>query len=115
VVRPLLGTEGAQSPFWSPDSKSLAFFTEGKLRRVDLASPAPTTICDTLGPGRGGTWTNDGRILSPPWPAQSCRCPQPQHTHSAHKLDPANATPRTIGRKRSPAKILVPGAKREAG
>ena len=63
VVRPLLGTEGAYSPFWSPDSKSIAFFAEGKLRRIDLNAPAPTTICDTFGPGRGGTWTNDGRIL----------------------------------------------------
>jgi Tol biopolymer transport system component/tRNA A-37 threonylcarbamoyl transferase component Bud32 len=63
VVRPLLGTEGAYSPFWSPDSKSIAFFAEGKLRRIDLASPAPTTICDTVVPGRGGAWTNDGRIL----------------------------------------------------
>jgi eukaryotic-like serine/threonine-protein kinase len=63
VVRPLLGTEGAYSPFWSPDSKSIAFFAEGKLRRIDLAAPAPTTVCDTLLPGRGGTWTNEGRIL----------------------------------------------------
>ena len=63
VVRPLLGTEGAHSPFWSPDSKSIAFFAEGKLRRIDLAAPAPTAICDTFGPGRGGSWTTDGRIL----------------------------------------------------
>lgn len=62
VVRPLLGTEGAYSPFWSPDSKSIAFFAEGKLRRVDLSAPAPITICNVL-IGRGGTWTNDGRIL----------------------------------------------------
>ncbi|MGP0074806.1 MAG: protein kinase domain-containing protein [Bryobacteraceae bacterium] len=62
VVRPLLGTEGAYSPFWSPDSKSIAFFAEGKLRRMDLASPSPTTICNVL-TGRGGTWTSDGRIL----------------------------------------------------
>jgi eukaryotic-like serine/threonine-protein kinase len=63
VVRPLLGTEGAYSPFWSPDSKSIAFFAEGKLRRIDLSGLTATTICDTPGPGRGGTWTNDGRIL----------------------------------------------------
>jgi eukaryotic-like serine/threonine-protein kinase len=63
VVRPLLGTEGAHSPFWSPDSKSIAFFAEGKLHRIDVAAPAPTAICDTFGPGRGGTWTNEGRIL----------------------------------------------------
>jgi Tol biopolymer transport system component/tRNA A-37 threonylcarbamoyl transferase component Bud32 len=63
VVRPLLGTEGAYSPFWSPDSKSIAFFAEGKLRRIDLTGLTATTICDTPGPGRGGTWTSDGRIL----------------------------------------------------
>jgi eukaryotic-like serine/threonine-protein kinase len=63
VVRPLLGTEGAHSPFWSPDSKSIAFFAERKLRRMDLSGGSPTTICDTFGPGRGGAWTNDGRIL----------------------------------------------------
>ncbi len=63
VVRPLFGTEGAYSPFWSPDSKSIAFFAEGKLRRIDLTSITATAICDTPGPGRGGTWTSDGRIL----------------------------------------------------
>ena len=63
VVRPLFGTEGAYSPFWSPDSKSIAFFAEGKLRRINLTDPTPTAICDTQGPGRGGTWTEDGRIL----------------------------------------------------
>jgi tRNA A-37 threonylcarbamoyl transferase component Bud32 len=63
VVRPLFGTEGAFSPFWSPDSKSIAFFAEGKLRRIDLTGLAATTICETPGPGRGGSWTNDGRIL----------------------------------------------------
>jgi len=62
VVRPLLGTEGASSPFWSPDSKSIAFFSEGKLRRMDLTAPAPNVIANAL-IGRGGTWTGDGRIL----------------------------------------------------
>jgi eukaryotic-like serine/threonine-protein kinase len=92
VVRPLLGTEGAQSPFWSPDSKSLAFFTEGKLRRIDLASPAPTTICDTLGPGRGGTWTNDGRILFASLASAILQVPASGNTPTLlTKLDPANA------------------------
>jgi eukaryotic-like serine/threonine-protein kinase len=62
VVRPLPGSEGAYSLFWSPDSRSLAFFSEGKLRRIDLTASAPTTICNVI-TGRGGTWTTDGRIL----------------------------------------------------
>ena len=61
-ARLLPGTEGAYSPFWSPDSKSIGFFAEGKLQRVDLAGGMPATICNA-GLGRGGTWTNDGRIL----------------------------------------------------
>ncbi|MBV9771235.1 MAG: PD40 domain-containing protein, partial [Bryobacterales bacterium] len=62
IVRPLFGTEGAYSPFWSPDSKSIAFFSEGKLRRMDLATLSPTAVCYAP-TGRGGTWTSDGRIL----------------------------------------------------
>lgn len=62
VVRPLLGTEGAYSPFWSPDSKSIGYFSEGKLLRMDLSATAPTAICNVI-VGRGGTWTSDGRIL----------------------------------------------------
>jgi eukaryotic-like serine/threonine-protein kinase len=62
VVRPLFGTEGAYSPFWSPDSKSIAFFAEGKLRRIDLTAVTANVICDAPA-GRGGAWTGDGRIL----------------------------------------------------
>ena len=36
-ARPVAGTEGAASAFWSPDGRSLAFFADGKLKRVDLA------------------------------------------------------------------------------
>jgi eukaryotic-like serine/threonine-protein kinase len=63
-ARQLAGTEGAYYPFWSPDSKSIGFFAAGKVRRVDLAGGAPLTICDVPGGnGRGGAWTDDGRIL----------------------------------------------------
>src|SRR4030095_3965118 len=34
--RVLDGTEGAQEPFWSPDSRSLGFFAGGKLKRIDV-------------------------------------------------------------------------------
>ena len=45
-ARPLSGTEGAAYPFWSPDSRHLAFFTDdGKLRKIDTTGGPPVTIC----------------------------------------------------------------------
>jgi serine/threonine protein kinase len=65
--RPLPGTEGAVFPFWSPDSKSIAFVAEGKLKRLDIAGGSPLVLCDvpqSLGNvGAGGTWNRDGVIL----------------------------------------------------
>ena len=55
---PLAGTEGATFPFWSPDSRSLGFFANGKLNRVDTAGGPPLAICDALS-GRGGAWGTD--------------------------------------------------------
>ncbi len=62
ISRLLAGTEGAAFPFWSPDGKSIGFFTGKSLLRVDLEGGAPLTICDVTS-GRGGAWTDDGRIL----------------------------------------------------
>ncbi len=62
AARPLPGTEGAYSPFWSPDGQSIAFFAEGTLRRLDLSGGAPSSICDVVA-GRGGAWSSDGRII----------------------------------------------------
>ena len=61
-ARALPGTEGAGRPFWSPDSKSLAFVAKENLRRIDLAGGAPLKLCEVLG-DRGGTWNDDGVIL----------------------------------------------------
>jgi Tol biopolymer transport system component len=58
----IAGTEGAAYPFWSPDSKSIAYFTLNKLLRVELAGGTPLEICD-IRSARGGAWTSDGRIL----------------------------------------------------
>jgi hypothetical protein len=41
-----VGTEGAQSLFWSYDGKSIAFFTENRLKRVDPSEGSPVTICN---------------------------------------------------------------------
>ncbi len=61
-ARPLPSTEGALRPFWSPDSKFVAFVAEGKLRKVPLSGGPAQTICDAPG-GADGTWSPDGVIL----------------------------------------------------
>ncbi|HEV8368020.1 MAG TPA: protein kinase [Pyrinomonadaceae bacterium] len=58
----LPGTEGAGSSFWSADSRSVAFFAAGKLKRIDIAGGYAQTICESP-EGRGGTWNRDGTII----------------------------------------------------
>jgi serine/threonine protein kinase/Tol biopolymer transport system component len=56
-AQPLNGTDGATSPFWSPDGRSLAFFADGKLKRIDLSAGSPVTVCDLPCAGlTNGTW-----------------------------------------------------------
>jgi eukaryotic-like serine/threonine-protein kinase len=64
AARPLPGTEGAASPFWSPDGKSIGFFAgSGRmLLRVEAIGGTPLAIC-TVPTERGGTWTSDGQII----------------------------------------------------
>jgi len=56
------GTEGAIFPFWSPDSRSLGFFAEGKLKTIDLSGGSAVAICNAPF-GRGGSWGPAGVIL----------------------------------------------------
>jgi Tol biopolymer transport system component len=58
----LTGTEGATLPFWSPDSRFIGFFTDGRLRKIKAAGGVPQTICD-ISNGRGGTWNKEGAII----------------------------------------------------
>ena len=66
-VRPLTGTEGARLPFWSGDSKSIGFFADGKLKRVDAGGGPVRTLAnvDATFP-LGGTWNSEGIILFAP-------------------------------------------------
>ncbi len=81
TAQPLGGTEGARYPFWSPDGRSIAFFTGARLSRLDLGGGAPQVITSLLGFGRGGTWNADGVILVAPNTASRwCECRQPEAT-----------------------------------
>jgi Tol biopolymer transport system component len=62
VARPLAGTGGAGSPFWSPDGRSVAFYADGFLKRLDLDGGLVRTLAKAL-VGVGGTWSRDGVIL----------------------------------------------------
>jgi len=58
----LRGTEGAFSPFFSPDGSWVAFFTEQELKKVQIGGGGPVTVCPTPPVGRGGTWSDDDTI-----------------------------------------------------
>ena len=64
-AQPLVGTEGASYPFWSPDSRYIGFFAGGKLKKIEAAGGPPFTLCDAPSP-RGGSWSRDGVIVFTP-------------------------------------------------
>jgi serine/threonine protein kinase/Tol biopolymer transport system component len=65
AARPLAGTENAQYPFWSPDSRRIGFFARGKLRVVEAVGGPPLALCDATD-GKGGSWSRDGVIIFAP-------------------------------------------------
>jgi DNA-binding winged helix-turn-helix (wHTH) protein len=64
--RPLQGSQGAMRPFWSPDSRSLAYFANGQIWRVDMQSGVARLVCEApyLG-GLSGAWGKDDVIIFP--------------------------------------------------
>ncbi|MDX1582481.1 MAG: protein kinase, partial [Thermoanaerobaculia bacterium] len=64
-ARKLSGTRGATNPFWSPDSRFVAFFADGKLKKVDISGAPPLTLASAT-TGRPGSWNEDGVILFSP-------------------------------------------------
>ena len=60
------GTEGGVAPFWSPDSRHIAFFADQSLKRIGIDGGAAQTICAAEAMPGGGTWNRDGVILFAP-------------------------------------------------
>lgn len=61
-MTPLAGTDNAVDPFWSPDSRLIAFFADARLKKVDRSGGPVQTLCDALG-AVGGTWNRKGEHL----------------------------------------------------
>src|ERR1700730_16630809 len=68
IATPLAGTDDARAPFWSPDSRYLAFFGRGKLKYVDAAGGTALVITDAPGSGAGGSWNRENTIIFAPTP-----------------------------------------------
>ena len=64
-VNVLAGTENATYPFWSPDNKSIGFFSEGKVKIIDASGGPVLSLADAPF-GRGGAWSEGGEILFSP-------------------------------------------------
>ena len=64
-ARQLPRTDGAGYPFWSPDSHFIGFFSEGKLKKIDINGGTPQTLANAPS-GRGGTWMSNGTIIYTP-------------------------------------------------
>jgi serine/threonine protein kinase/Tol biopolymer transport system component len=64
VAQLLPGTEGAYSVFWSPDSDDVAFFADGKLKRIEVSGKSLQTVCSLPVTGdASGTWGSGGTIV----------------------------------------------------
>jgi Tol biopolymer transport system component len=61
--RPLAGTEGAVSPFWSPDSQFIAFGVGNRVKRMDVLGGAARTIGELQGGAGVGFWGPDGTMI----------------------------------------------------
>jgi Tol biopolymer transport system component len=65
-ARSIAGTENARHPFFSPDGRAVAFFADGKLKRVSIDGGSPVIVCDAPLAGHGGTWGDEGTIVFDP-------------------------------------------------
>jgi hypothetical protein len=103
AAQPLAGSDDASFPFWSPDSRSLGFFAQAKLKIIDASGGAVQTLADAPQP-RGGAWGADGTILYAPNPTSPLlRIPAAGGTPSP-VISPEKAGPSTsVSGQRWPA------------
>jgi Tol biopolymer transport system component/tRNA A-37 threonylcarbamoyl transferase component Bud32 len=98
-AKPISGTRDAAYPFWSPDSRSLGFFSAGELRRVDVSGGPIMTVCKGENP-KGGSWNADDQIIFAPSHASTIHIvsanggePEPVTGFDASKRDRSHRFP----------------------
>ena len=69
AARPLPGTERASLPFWSPDSRSIGFFADSRLKIMDIDGGSTKTLMSLAAAPQGGAWNRDGAIVFSPVPS----------------------------------------------
>jgi serine/threonine protein kinase/Tol biopolymer transport system component len=62
---PMPGTDDAIYPFWSPDSRYIGFFAQGKLKKIAASGGPAQSLCNAPN-GRGGSWNRDDVIVFMP-------------------------------------------------
>jgi len=63
-ARPLAGTETVSGlPFWSPDSRYIVYYVQGKLEKIEASGGPAQVLCSISAALRGGFWTRDNKIV----------------------------------------------------
>jgi len=83
-IRALEGTEGASSPFFSPDGESVAFFADGQLKKIAVEGGSTVTLAETP-TSRGGVWLADDTILY-----------SPEYSSGLLRVDADGGSPETV-------------------
>jgi Tol biopolymer transport system component/predicted Ser/Thr protein kinase len=102
--QPLAGTDGAMAPFWSADSRFIAFIAAGKLKRIDASGGPTSTLCDVPSGQLPGSWNRDNDILFTP----DSGAPLARVAATGGKPSPATALDRQLGETRHAFPYFLP-------
>jgi Tol biopolymer transport system component len=71
TARAPAGAEGAWNPFWSPDSRWIGFFADGKLKKIEATGGVAQVLANAFDSRGGGAWSRQGVIVFSPFPIGS--------------------------------------------
>jgi serine/threonine-protein kinase len=71
----IAGTDGAQSPFFSPDSLKLGFWADGQIKWTTVTGAPPVSV-GSLSRPTDTSWGDDGYIYASSWEGTIVRLPE---------------------------------------